>query len=73
MLAKATLRIKDGIDEDAADGVLVVQVRRLRTLFRNVHESAARHAPLAACDENTRGAMIAWRLSIASPRSWIGC
>jgi hypothetical protein len=31
--AGATQLIKDGIDEDAADGILVVQVRRLRTIL----------------------------------------
>jgi hypothetical protein len=32
MPAGAPQLIKDGIDEDAADGILVVQVRRLRTV-----------------------------------------
>jgi hypothetical protein len=59
------LLIKDGIDEDAADGILVVQVRRLGTVFRNVHEPAAQQALIAVGDENTREAVIARRSSIA--------
>jgi hypothetical protein len=42
--------IEDRIDEDTTDGILVVQVRGLGTIFRDVHEPAANQALLAKHD-----------------------
>jgi hypothetical protein len=39
--------IEDGTDEDAADGILVVQIRRLRAIPGEVSERAAREAKLS--------------------------
>src|ERR1700745_2646185 len=38
------LGIEDRTHDNAADGVLVVQVRRLRTIYRDISEFAAREA-----------------------------
>ena len=38
------LGIEDRTHDNAADGVLVVQVRRLRTIYRDISELAAREA-----------------------------
>jgi hypothetical protein len=47
---------EDGTNEDAADGILVVQIRHLRTISREISETAARQAFIAphACNESIR-------------------
>jgi len=39
--------IEDGTDENAADGILVVQIRRFRAIPGEVFERAAREAKLS--------------------------
>jgi hypothetical protein len=46
-LAGVTPTIEDGKNEDAADGLLVVQVRRLRAISGEIPEIAPREANLA--------------------------
>src|SRR6266478_3282895 len=38
----ATQGIEDGTNEDASDGILVVQIRRFRTIYREIPAAAAR-------------------------------
>jgi hypothetical protein len=46
--------IEGRTNENAADGLLVVQVRRLRTIYREIPEPAA-HAALIALRKSTAG------------------
>jgi hypothetical protein len=45
--------IEDGTNENAADGILVVQVCRLRAVLREISELAAREAPITALSRDS--------------------
>jgi hypothetical protein len=51
--------IEDGTDEDAADGILVVQIRHLRAIPGEVSECAAREAKLSGFVARPGKAVIA--------------
>src|SRR5450631_3831654 len=50
----STRGIKDTTNVDAADGILVVQIRRLGTISREIFQPAACAALITICDERVR-------------------
>jgi hypothetical protein len=50
----ATRGIKDTANVDAADGILVVQIRRLGTISREIFQPAACAALITICDQRVR-------------------
>jgi hypothetical protein len=53
MVPAGASHIEDGTNENAADGILVVQVCRLRAVPREIPELAAREAPITALSRDS--------------------